>query len=393
MKYWLGILNMVAVGLIIFQVSIFHNQLQIDERDFQSEVLATAIDNATEYAFSNSLAYSSLNQQYDKMQTLTLDPTNVLLDFETIMCCCYNMALTEQNLKYVESCIDGGVLCDADGYYTLMIGNKPLLNDGDKVKDSGNRYFVKFDNFGGSAVVKEKLTTTENRNNELIWSVKLPYEIKIDNQTIGLNITNGDTIVVMNNNVVRHSGISERSKIPYTFRQNGKEETYYKFKENYIYMDFAGTAFSKLKLSDDLKIQRINNLLATALNTSVQDIVSTRGINANYTVYLPSSTTQSGVNPITSNTLLLSMSKASFAGKYAFLSEPVLSGYKAVSKEYIVGFIEDGEKRYCYASQLPETIKREEVFYSMYDAMMANYQPSFKYLKYPLSRTLINGKE
>lgn len=393
MKYWLGILNMVAVGLIIFQVSIFHNQLQIDERDFQSEVLATAIDNATEYAFSNSLAYSSLNQQYDKMQTLTIDPTNVLLDFETIMCCCYNMALTEENLKYVESCIDGGVLCDADGFYTLMIGNKPLLNDGDKVKDSGNRYFVKYDNYGGSAVVQEKLSTTENRNNDLIWSVKLPYEIKIDNQTIGLNITNGDTIVVMNNNVARHSGFSERSKIPYIFRENGKEETYYKFKENYTYMDFSGTAFSKLKLSDDIKIQRINNLLATALNTSVQDVVATRGINASYTVYLPSSTTQSGVNPITSNTLLLSMSKASFAGKYAFLSEPVLSGYKAVSKEYIVGFIEDGEKRYCYASQLPENIKREEVFYSMYDAMMADYQPSFKYLKYPLSRTLINGKE
>lgn len=393
MKYWLGILNMVAVGLIIFQVSIFHNQLQIDERDFQSEVLATAIDNATEYAFSNSLAYSSLNQQYDKMQTLTLDPTNVLLDFETIICCCYNMALTEENLKYVESCIDGGVLCDADGFYTLMIGNKPLLNDGDKIKDSGNRYFVKFDNFGGSAVVKEKLNTTENRSNELIWSVKLPYEIKIDNQTIGLNLTNGDTIVVMNNNVARHSGFSERSKIPYIFRENGKEETYYKFKENYTYLDFSGTAFSKLKLSDDIKVQRINNLLATALNTSIQDVVNTRGINANYTVYLPSSTTQSGVNPITSNTLLLSMSKASFAGKYAFLSEPVLSGYKAVSKEYIVGFIEDGEKRYCYASQLPENIKREEVFYSMYDAMMANYQPSFKYLKYPLSRTLINGKE
>lgn len=392
MKYWMGILNMVAVGLIIFQVSIFHNQLQVDERDFQSEVLATAIDNAAQYAFSNSLAYSSLNQQYDKLQTLTLDPTNVLSDFCTVMCCCYNMSLSEQNLKLVESCIDGGVLCDSDGYYVLMTANKPMINDGDKVLDLGNRYFVKYDNFGGSQVVKEKYTNTENKNNELIWSVKLPYEITIDNQTIGLDITNGDTIVVLNNNVSRHDGISKRTKIPYVFRENGKEETYYKFKEEYVYMDFAGTPFSKLKLSDELKIQRINNLLATAVNTSVQDITTSRGRDVNYTVYLPTSTTQSGVNPITSNTLLITMSKANFAGQYAHLSEPVLSGYKAVSKEYIVGFLEDGEKRYCYASQLPDNIVRDKVFYTMYEAMMENYQPSFKYLKYPLSRTLLNGE-
>lgn len=114
----------------------------------------------------------------------------------------------------------------------------------------------------------------------------------------------------------------------------------------------------------------------------------------NYSVYLPSTTTQSGVNPVKSDTLLIAMSKASFAGKYAYLSEPILAGHRAVSKEYIVEYWEDVPgsgvpvRRYCYASQLPLNVERREIYYSEYEAMMAGCKPSLEYLTRPLLREL-----
>lgn len=391
MKYWLAVLNMIASALVLFYVSILYNQVQVNERDFQSEVLATAIDYSNGFAFANSLKYSSLDQDYDELQTLVSDPTNILRDFEIMMCCCYNMSLTEENLKLVESCIDGGVLCDSTGYYVLTYANDPILIEGNTEAKGKERDYVEYDATGGNKVVSKTPEVTNNTKKDLRWTLKLPYVINIDDEAIALNITNGDTIVYKPSSKVmaRNTGMMDRITETRYFRFYDNEIPFTKILVTNHYMNHAGTAISSDKLNDKIKIQRINNILATALNESIKDITEVRGKQMNYTVYLPSSTTQSGVNPVKSNTLLISMSKASFAGQYAHLSEPVLSGFRAVSKEYIAGYIdEDGAKRYCYASQLPTDINREEMFYSMYDAMMAGYKPDFKYIHYPLMREL-----
>jgi hypothetical protein len=402
MRNWLAVLNIIAGAFILFCVSIAHNQIKVNERDFQSEVLAEAIDKSNEYAFVNSLKYSSLNQEYDELNTLTIDPTNVIRDFETMMCLCYNMALSEENLNLVGSCIDGGVLCDSDGYYILQIADEPVIMDSDgknyKIQ-TVKRKAVTYDSIGAKQVKEHTTQITNNVSKELSWSLKLPYSYTLSDGTYALNIANGDSLIytgISGNQIVRTNGISDRVEEPRWYRQNNEEIQYYKVSQIYTYQNASGGTVNPSLLNDSLKIQRINNILSTAINESIKSILEARGIQMNYTVYLPANTTQSGVNPVRTNTLLISMSKASFAGQYASLSEPVLSGFRAVSKEYLVRFKdEDGIDRYCYASQLPSTITRDAMYYSAYEAIMdtsanngAGCRPSFKYIQYPLLREL-----
>lgn len=408
MKQWLALLNMIAAALIVYMISIAHNQIQVNERDFQSEILADAIDKSNQYAFVNSLKYSSLDQTYDELGTLALDPTNVIRDFCTMMCLCYNMSLSNENIKLVESCIDGGVLCDMDGYYILHLTDKPIYNeddieivmeDGEEVKRikgaaQEERLAV---NFGlGGAEEKTHISDVSTAvDKELRWSLKLPYTYEGTDGTYALSLTNGDSFIYTNRgSIVQSKGTQERIEETRYYRHHDTEIPFTKVVTRYQYYNSSGAPINDL--NDTIKLQVINNVLSTALNESTKNIMSARGKQMNYTVYLPSKTTATGVNPVKSNTLLLSMSKASFAGQYASLSEPVLSGFRAVSKEYLVGFRDaDGIDRYCYASQLPESVTRDAMYYTTYEAIMdvnANggegRRPDMKYIHYPLMREL-----
>lgn len=411
MKQWLAVLNMIAGALIVYLISIAHNQIQVNERDFQSEILAEAIDKSNQYAFVNSLKYSSLDQDYDELNTIALDPTNVLRDFETMMCLCYGMSLSSENMQLVASCIDGGVLCDADGYYILQLADTPIVNEDDieTVTENGveiqrvkgttqeEKLGVKFDTLGAIEEIDHVSDTTLNVQKDLRWSLKLPYVYEGDDGVYALTISNGDSIIytgIPGKMIVQTKGLNNRVEETRYYRHNEDEIEYTKVSTLYQYYNSAGLINSDI--NDKLKIQWINNTLATAINESIKNISEARGKQMNYTVYLSSTTTQTGVNPVRSNTLLISMSKASFAGQYASLSEPVLSGYRAVSKEYLVGFRDaDGVDRYCYASQLPESITRDAMYYTAYEAIMdvnANggngRRPDFKYIHYPLMREL-----
>jgi hypothetical protein len=261
------------------------------------------------------------------------------------------------------------------------------------------RKAVTYDSIGAKQVKEHTTQITNNVSKELSWSLKLPYSYTLSDGTYALNIANGDSLIytgISGNQIVRTNGISDRVEEPRWYRQNNEEIQYYKVSQIYTYQNASGGTVNPSLLNDSLKIQRINNILSTAINESIKSILEARGIQMNYTVYLPANTTQSGVNPVRTNTLLISMSKASFAGQYASLSEPVLSGFRAVSKEYLVRFKdEDGIDRYCYASQLPSTITRDAMYYSAYEAIMdtsanngAGCRPSFKYIQYPLLREL-----
>lgn len=434
MKWWLATLNLIASSLIVYMVIIAHSQIEVHERDFQSEVLAQAIDTANGYAFRNALNYSSLDQEYEDLQTMTLDPTNVLRDFETMMCICYGMALSDENMQLVASCIDGGVLADFDGYYILQIANKPVLNDtlaadedytkrvingqGKPVK-IGNRVYIENDAETYAASLKTNPKTggttfdvvdTGNVEYALGWSSKLPYVIHgigPDGQegTYAMALTNANHIryIPTTRKITRYRSTSPTRAIEQrVYMHNGQEIEFNKTIVNYNLLydmfnytkDASGVVHIGAKVRDLDKFQKINNQLATAINSSIKQILGARGIQMNYSVYLPSTTTQSGVNPVKSDTLLIAMSKASFAGKYAYLSEPILAGHRAVSKEYIVEYWEDVPgsgvpvRRYCYASQLPLNVERREIYYSEYEAMMAGCKPSLEYLTRPLLREL-----
>ena len=443
----MGVLNLLASAFIIYLIIIAHNQIEIHERDFQSEVLAQAIDTANGYAFRNSLYYSNLDQEYDDLQTMTLDPTNVLRDFEIMMCICYGMSLSNENMELVASCIDGGILCDSDGYYVLKILEQPILMD---ETVSGEDYRYVYENGVKKAIGKRVYVTndtetfasqvgtpvdkvkTSNVRYALGWSTKMPYTIRtiskirldgtdenhginissvptIEKSTYAMNLTNANTYRYMIKNgkgrlerqrhstperrvekreYMHHNIKYEFDKIVSSYNQYyPKDVVPYNIKDDKVY--WMGNY-----IEDKTKYQMLNVLLASELNNSIKNILGERGIQMNYNVYLPSTTTQSGVNPIMSNTLLISMSKASFAGKYAYLSEPILAGHRAVDKEYIVEYVDkvDGVRRYCYASQLPVDLypldERKEMYYSEYDAVMAGCKPGLEYITRPLLREL-----
>lgn len=447
MKWWMGVLNLLASAFIIYLVIIAHNQIEIHERDFQSEVLAQAIDTANGYAFRNSLYYSNLDQEYDDLQTMTLDPTNVLRDFEIMMCICYGMSLSNENMELVASCIDGGILCDSDGYYVLKVIEQPILMD---ETVSGEDYKYYYENGVKKSVGKrvyvtndtetfaQKVSTpvdrvkTHNVRYTLGWSTKVPYAIKtiakirldgideenainydsvpeVEKSTYAMNLTNANTYKYSRRSGKgrierqRHSAperrVEEREYMhhgePVIFEKIVSSYDNYYPRDDYMYNMREGKVFwTGEYISDETKYKALNNLLASELNNSIKNILEARGIQMNYSVYLPASTTQSGVNPIKSNTLLISMSKASFAGKYAYLSEPILAGHRAVDKEYIVEYVDkvDGVRRYCYASQLPvdkyPLEDRKEMYYSEYDAVMAGCKPGIEYITRPLLREL-----
>lgn len=397
-----GMANIFLVMLIVMQISINFQQIDLMERTLETQRLATAIDNSAKFAFGNSLKVSNLEQEYNDLSSFTVDPTNMLDDFAFMLARCYGLAANNENYSMIKSYIDGAIICDNNGYYVLGIQDKPYANNIDLSNSYTADYYDNRDAILGGSNANdlrpiEKQVAQGITSKELSWSVKLPYYFETGNEHFALSLTNPNTVVIKgdltgNLRVKRHTGVIKKNPVKMTYQHDGKE-----YEVDYVetegqYLDASGSVISKDILNDTIKYRVINTKLSKEFNKSIDDITSVRGRKRSYTVYLPTETTSKGLNPVRNSSLLVAMSTVPFATK-AKLTQPVLSGYTAVTKQYIVGFIDgdSGKHEYCFASQLPKEILESqadklETFYSMTEAAKAGYIPSLKYITRPIIR-------
>lgn len=370
MRYFSSVFTLVGIAILLLEIIIFNNHYDIIKRDYDSAVLAEAIEYASEAAFSQSLQTGHIGGDYTDMNDIVCDPTNTLETFNTIMCLCYDMALTEENKNLIENSIDTAVLVNNDGYYITWLSeivHSVDLEGVDLTTKSKNEIKTIKDN------IIHDYSTYEYR-----WSPKLPfsYDIKVGgiNDTIAFNLVNRNLVIY----------------------DNDTEKAYPLIKGDMDastggYIRYNGTPYPTDVVNDLIKVRVSNDKLSDAINYNISKVTEIKG-GSDYTVMLPSQTTSDGLNPVLGNSFLVVISHADYAGK-ARLNDAVLSGLRATDKIYYVGFKDkDGVKRYCKNGQIPmsDGIKPDYEVIQKYltadEAVRDGYAPHYEYLQIPLIR-------
>lgn len=332
MKNWFGIFNFLGLGMLMLMIIIYFNQIEIIQTEYDTSRLNMAIDYAGEAAFMESLHAGNIGLTYQSIDYAVLNPTYCLDVFESLICLNYGMIDSIENKQYVESCIPSAILACNDGYYITLLSEVDTAID----QVSGGEYGFK-------------------------WSFKLPYTVVNEDKTktISVNLSTEDWIMA--------SAAGSTLSVHY------------------------GTSYADSQVQGILSrkvVQRaINTTLTDALARNLDYVGNLRG-GVDYNIYLPASMTSSGINDISSPSLIILLQGADFSGQ-AEVSEAVISGLRTERKIRVIGFVDtDGIRRYCYEGQYPGGIGSSAIqFYdSTEDAARAGYLPSYQYLSAKIVR-------
>ncbi len=324
MKTYFNVFNCIGLGFLLIMLSIFYIQMDSMQTEYDTSRLNQVISYAGEAAFLETMHTGDLNLNYTDMNEVVLNPTHTLDVFEEMICLNYGMSTSTENKQYIEECIPSALLACNDGYYITLLSEVDTSPD----SISGGEYGFK-------------------------WSVKLPYTVKSGSSEISV-------------------GLDSEKWIKATDQGDTLALTY---GTSYADPEVAGL------LSRQLVQRNINTSLTNALARNVDLVSRIRG-DVNYDIYLPASKTSSGINDISSPSLIILLQGADFSGQ-AKVTEAVISGLKTVDKVYVVGFSDyDGIKRYCYEGQLPPELsnKIEMFFNTVEEAARNGYLPSHEYL-------------
>lgn len=364
MRFFSATLTIVGIAIIFLQLMIFNNHYDIIKRDYDSAVLAQAIEYASRAAFAQSLQTGHIGGDYTDMSNITCDPTNTLDTFATMMCLSYDMALTDENKSKITDSIDTAVLVNNDGYYITWLSevkNSSLLDSVD-LRGKSEAEIKK---------IKDKVEF-DYATYEYKWSPKLPFSHDLSkdgiDETVAFNLVNRNLIICDNNTNMVSPLIKGDSDVA----TGG-------------YMMANGKAYPADIVNDNIKVRVVNTRLTDAINYNISQIADIKGGN-DYHVSLSSQTTSNGINPVLGNSFLVAISHAEYAGK-ASLNDAVLSGLRATSKIYYVGFVDkDGTKRYCKNGQIPMSdgkkpdFEVKQKFLTAEEAVRAGYTPHYDYL-------------
>jgi len=325
MKVWSAIFNVFAVLILVMLLVVYRNTAIVHEREFQEMRLAKAVEYSAELAFLQTLEVEDLDIGYSDMASVVINPGTSLDIFETMMCLNYNMSASDENKAHIESYIPTAVLACNDGYYIATLS---------EVDETPNN-----DVQGGEYKLK--------------WSVKKPYVVTKGNTKYAVTLHNEDWIA-----------ISDSGGTP-------------GYGEGYINV-LGG-------LNKGEVLRTVNTQIANDMQYQI-DYRNFNKTSWDYKFYLPPVQTTTGVNPIEKPGLLIFMQGVDFAGTQK-IDVVNVAGLKTVRKIVVVAFIDDdGNKYYCYESQLPEDMTDNAVlFYNNIDeAARDGYYPHFEYLAKPI---------
>lgn len=330
MRAWSAISNMYAVVLIFFWILIAETQFNIYQQEYDTQVLKTAVGYASKGAMDIALVSSeNISNDYITIESVEIEPQKVLETFTDIMCTAYDMYASKTNIRLVEDAIDGLILCGMDGYYIA-----------------------------------------EPTDDGLIFSIKMPYAINLKNvssinvdATISLNLTN-ETGLIINN--AKTAPIS------------GQFISFENLNDVAINLDIFGLDIPELTR---LKPVLIAGVINDALTKSAEEITAYRQ-DRTFRVYIPGYGTEGGINSVDGPSLIAIMRGTDFTGK-ADNDEVKMSGYRVIKPIYVVGFVENGIKYYCYETQVPAAYQGASTNYyykSVFEAAANGYSPHMGYL-------------
>ena len=330
MKAWSAIFSLIAVWILMIMMAVAYRQLDAIQTDYDTAVLRQVIDYAGKAAFEKAKKSGQLGISYIDIDSVRLDPSEVLKEFENIVCMSYNMSLSDENRVYIESFISAAVLCTYDGYYVAQ-----------RVDDT-------------STILE--------------WSLKIPYTY---------TSKDGTKVVTLNMNVDKGYVIDKAT---------GDVSEYNAF-------GAAETGIQATELNRNIANARINSIINNVLSFSVAKTTADIG-GKWYRVYIPAKTTITGINTINKPSLIILLEGGKFAGKakireaaisgLTVVSREWIVGYKDM----------DGNMLYCYESQLSDLEIREnnleiynKPFSSTKEANKYGYNPDYR----RLVRTTIVG--
>lgn len=342
MKNWLMIFNFIALGCLAVMLSTFYIQLETAATEYDTDRLSKAIEYSGDMAFNYSLASVNDELTYQDMNQVTLSPNMCLPAFEEMMCLNYDMAIYTDNLKYIEDSIATALLATNDGYYITLMSE---VNE-----------------------------TVEAHSNtfEFNWSPKLPYTIKTYDDSnkpaseIAVCLGSEKWIRVNINTLAVTNGVS--------YADIGSIKTS---------PDEGSVKSPSMSLNSETVSRAINTRITNAITQNIDAIADLRS-DKDYSLYIPSEQTSSGLNKISSPSLILVMKDVDFSGQ-AKVRNAQISGLKVVKKVRVIGYLNDaGQRKYCYESQITDSNKvnlsAHAYFNSVEEAALAGFTPDYNFI-------------
>ena len=299
------VFNFLALGCLIVMLTTFYIQLETCTTDYDTDKLSKAIEYSGEMAFSYSLSSVNSDLTYEDMNQTTLSPNMCLSAFEEMMCLNYDMSIYDDNLKYIEDSIATALLATNDGYYITLMS---------EVNETGQEHSNTF---------------------EFNWSPKLPYTISTydDNDNLASEIAvylGSEKWIKVNINTL---GITTGT----SYADIGSIKT--SPNEN-------GVISLSMPLNSETVSRAINTRITNAITHNI-DVIGDLRSDKDYSLYIPSEQTASGLNKISSQSLILVMKDVDFSGQ-AKVRNAQISGLKVIKKVRVIGYVdENNEKKYC----------------------------------------------
>ena len=317
MRAWFIIVDFVALFFLIIMMQTTYKRMEIYEEEYNEERLYYATEYSTEAAFNVSVAGVNAGIDYADMSNVFVTNKKTLETFDTMMALNYNMALNDTSYLAIEDSIGTMALMANDGYYIT------------------------------------NLAETNENEYRFEWSPKLPYVY-----------TPSDTVT-------------------YSLNLNSKKWRKVTIKSN-TYTLTSGDSYSDSKtngqLNENIRRKAISKTLTDAITNSIDNNEYIRQ-GADYTVYIPSTQTQTGINAVRSPTLIVILQDAGYAG-VSSTENVTVAGVRVQSNVYVLGYTDSkGRKKYAYEWQgAGDVYEIERIFYSIEEAAKAGYTPDYNFM-------------
>lgn len=331
MKVWSAIFNIFAVLLLVMLSLSYLNVTKVMTRDFDQVRLNQAVEYSTEAAFLGTLSVEDIDIDYSNLDVVSINPSNALDLFETMMCFNYDLSTSKPNKDVIRDSIAIGVLSGSDGFYITQTSQDDTT-PGNGV--DGGEYTMR-------------------------WSAKIPYLYKSGNKTYALNIKKQSWVSISN------AGLLE------------------------IPVDVGYPS----GLSEETILSAVNAQITNTMVEEIER-KNINGNTFGFKFFLPVETTKSGVNPIDGPGILILLQGAPFASSER-ISAVSVSGYQTTTRINLIAFTENisgvDRKYYCYEGQMdPADIGSRYIVDNYYRntvaAAKAGYAPHYGLLAKKITR-------
>ncbi|QGQ98785.1 hypothetical protein EHS13_29875 [Paenibacillus psychroresistens] len=295
-----GIVNIVVILFIAALLTGYMNYIHKENDEIERLKLSYAIDYSTDAGAAAMLETGSLDMDYTKNKSFTVDPQLALDTFLDVFCFNYDMQPTAENKALIKDYIPVATVATFDGFY---------LASQQQVKNGGGNYP---DDTNINAVPKDV-------GWDLIFGMKMPYTYNFGSTSYALNMGLDYSLALTGSSLTKEFGLPPTA---------------------------AGTmSLTEAKAT-------INTIIS---NDMAYSIDKTNELNPNWknSFYIPSQlTTFSGVNPIEGPSFIVLVQ-----GLNITTSRPIsgfsLSGSKIDAVRMIAGYTRGGIKYYSYVDKNP----------------------------------------